>query len=163
MGVSLKKAVKREKETDNVKEFRIWYYVELSTLLFIEKSYFIFFDWSSFAETGFKNRSWSEIGKKSIIREGYSYKKLHLLALLGKNEVEFYQFTLRRLTAPLIFDFLQKSLENLIKKYQQLNLRLIVILDNSPLNHSRAIKNFCWLLRDCSSLHYTLLLFSKSN
>ena len=85
--MSLKKAFVWENEMANVKEARVLFYVEFSRLMSYSDNVVMYFDWASFGELGFKKRSWSAIGTRSIIDEQYAYRRLHLLMLLGTNKV----------------------------------------------------------------------------
>ena len=89
----------------------------------------------------FKKKSWSSLGKKSIVKDYYPYARLHLLALLGLNGIIEIQYVTGALNSPIIFDFLFQTLE---KDAHHIGKDLVGVLDNSPLNHSNAVRNLAW-------------------
>ena len=95
-----------------------------------------------FLGTKFKKKSWSAIGSKNISNEQYTFAKIHLLAILGRIKIKSFQLIKGTLSSVIIFNFLSFSLGQLSQRFQMKNKPIFVILDNSPMCHSRALKKF---------------------
>ena len=92
----------------------------------------------------FSKKAWSQKSVKAVKKIRFVYSCLHLLTILGEDSIESYQFLKGQLSSPIIFHFLKTSLTLLIEKYRTVGKKLVLILDNSPMNHSRALKNFAF-------------------
>ena len=146
-GWKFRPVVFHSNETDTLKNARIWFFERFLPMLNDPREVVVYFDWSSFSEKNFQKKSWAKSGERAISTEIYVYAKIHLLAVLGHNEVESIQFVRGNLTSSLIFDFVSQSIESLLEKNHKRGVRLTIVLDNSPMNHSWAIKNFCLIKR----------------
>ena len=143
-GMSCKKVVFRNNETDCVKRSRIWFFVKYAELLYQKTTTIFYFDWSSFGESNFKKNAWSTKGVKAVSAEKYAYRQLHLLTLLGKMGIQNFQFIKGGLSAKLIFWFLHKSIQQFIEDKRNKTKKMVVVMDNSPLNNSKALKHYAY-------------------
>ena len=81
--------------------------------------------------------------ERDVVSKSYVHVKIHLLAMFSREKVESEQFILGNLNSSLIFNFIMQTVENWLRKNPKRRVRLTIVLDNSPMNHSWAIKNFC--------------------
>ena len=142
-GWKFRPAVFHSNETDNLKSARIWFFERFLSILNDTREVVAYFDWSSFSEHNFQRKSWVQSGRRAVSNEVYVYAKVHLLAVISHQSVESVQFVRGNLSNQLIFDFLFQSIKKLLQNSPKRTSRFTIVLDNSPMNHSRAIKNFC--------------------
>ena len=142
-GLRNKKAIYRTAEKPNLKEMRIEFFSQYIYFLQSRHHEVTYFIWTSFAESNFKSRSWSLQGQKSIVQAKYHYCAFHLMALISRQRVECYQFIRGRLAGDVVFNFLSGAISNLRNLAQYRGKKLVVVLDNAPMNYSNAITGFC--------------------
>ena len=146
-GYKYRQIIRRSYECLNVKEYRIWYYYYWLDVLENKDYFCLYFDWSSFSESNFQRKIWSQKVSKAIITEQYHYQSLHLLTLMSNFKMEALQFVQGSLSSFIIFRFLKTVLLELEHQMVSQNKTLVVILDNSPMNHSVSLKNFSYSRR----------------
>ena len=142
-----KKNVCRINQTNNAIAARCHFLREYVRFLRDTDTEVFYFDWTSFSSQNFQAKSWSESGMKSIVTDSYPYAKLHLLALLGPDRLVALQYVAGTLNSPVVFDFLFQVLCKVTRKAHQIGKAVVIVLDNSPLNHSKALKNLARYLR----------------
>ena len=142
-GFKYKPVVFHCNETENLKDYRIWFYKRYLELLSDPNEVIFYFDWSSFSDKNFQRRAWAGSSKRAVSKEVYTYAKIHLLAITSHERVECVEFVRGNLASLVIFEFLKRSIENLLTLQRVRGKVCTLILDNSPLNHSKAIKKFC--------------------
>jgi transposase len=142
-GWKFRPVVFHSNETNNLKSARIWFFDQFLSILNDTREVVAYFDWSSFSEHNFQKKNWVQSGRRAVSNEVYVYAKVHLLAMISHQSVESVQFVRGNLSSQLIFDFLSQSIKKLLQNSPKRISRLTIVLDNSPMNHSKAIKNFC--------------------
>ena len=138
-GFRFKKNVPRLSQTDKSKNARSLFMKEYLHKLQDSNTEVHYFDWSSFSAQNFQQKSWSMSGEKSIVNDSYSYSSLHFLALMGPEKVEAVQFVRGPLCSPTIFNFMREVIELVCERAHSREKNVVVVLDNSPLNHSLAM------------------------
>lgn len=141
-GLRYRTAVKHPFETAAVKESRIWFFVYFTKFLSDPNTECFYFDWTSFAEGNFKKRCWALKGVRSVANKLYTYAGLHLLTIMSQQGIEAFQFVRGNLNSNLEFNFFSGAMINIRRKVALRIKRIVVVLDNSPLNNSNALINF---------------------
>lgn len=137
-----KAVVERKNENASIKKARVHFYQRYSIFLNDSNTECLYFDWTSFCEGNFKNKIWSQRREKSIVKSVYVYSNLHLFVLLGPDCIQSFQFIRGRLSSQLIFSFLSQTIDGLLNFSNARNKNLVIILDNSALNHSLPLFSF---------------------
>lgn len=144
-GLRLKKVVERCPSNSELLESRITFFQNWTRCGNDRRFFFVFFDWTSFCEGNFKQMAWSLRGKKSIVGRRYVYTGLHLLAVMSEIRIEGYQLAQGNLSTDLVFNFLTGCIAHILERLSTDGRRLVVVLDNSPLNFGEALRHFCLL------------------
>ena len=146
----------REFESNKLKHQRVHFFRYFADCFEVNPESICFFDWTSFASTNFKRRSWTIVGKKGVKSAEYKYSRLHMFALLGPTGLIAFQFVQGSMSREVVFSFLSKAIKEFIKRLMQAGQQLTVILDNSNMNCSIAVKEF-------ASANQCKLLFTPPN
>ena len=77
-----------------------------------------------------------------IVKSKYIYSNLHLLVLLGPDRIKSFQFVRGRLSGKIIFSFLKKTIDGLLRYRAVQDKEFVIILDNLPLNQSSSLFYF---------------------
>lgn len=144
MGFKRHVLVDRSAETEKLLEYRLRFYQVLFHYFDDCQNEFCFFDWSSFSKSNFQQKAWSMRGEKAIKFENYCYCSLHFFGLLTQEKLRCCQFVKGSLSSVIVFNFLEKTLSKLNEEVIKRNRKLVLILDNSPMNHSIPFKNFAF-------------------
>jgi hypothetical protein len=142
-GLRVKKAVERRTASPELLQSRITFFQNWAQCGSDRRFFMVFFDWTSFCPGNFKQMGWALRGKKSLIPGRYVYSALHLLAVMSEERIEGFQLAQGNLSSDLVFNFLTGCLVPILERLEQEGRRLVVVLDNSPLNFGEALRHFC--------------------
>lgn len=143
IGLTNKKSIYRSTDTPILKESRISFFANYVKYLNNRRYDIVYFDWTSYSESNFKQNSWSLQGRKSIIHERYGYSALHFLAMISLEKVEAFQFIRGTLTSSIVFNFLSGALSRPEFIDSHRGRQLVIVLDNAPSNCSNALIALC--------------------
>jgi hypothetical protein len=142
LGFRFKEPKAKAVESEQLKDARVLFYNRLLDALQDDSVHVCNFDWTSFSPSNFKRRHWARTGEQNKVEGRYQYQKLHLLALLDSQGGVVGQFVKGSLGHGVVFCFLRDAVLRASRRLAQPHHRLVVILDNSPLNHVLPIKYF---------------------
>ena len=140
MSFSFKKSVVRINESQASKEIRC-HFLRLNLFyLYHPETYLVFFYWSNFFSRIFVKRG-SRGSEKALATEVFLYSELHIFRVMSSHQLETSQFVKDTLRSPIFFSCLNNIMKNACQRNQEFGEDTWLIIDNSPLNHSREIKN----------------------
>ena len=129
-------------ESERLKDARVLYFDQYLRDLQDDSTDVCHFDWTSFSPGNFKRRQWGRVGVPNVVEERYQYTKLHFLALLDSKGGVVGQFVQGSLNQAVVFCFVRDAVLKLRSQASPGNNRLLIVLDNSPFNHSLPLKLF---------------------
>ena len=145
LGYRYKKTVVRSQENSKIKKARVRFLEEFAQRLSDCNSEVLYFDWSSYSDKNFQLKKWSLVGKKAVVDSSYLYARLHLFAILGRSGVIGFQIVRGNLSSEIVFRFVKRTLDFVFRRKSDFRERIVLVLDNSPLNHSMSLENFAVL------------------
>ena len=141
-GLKFKTIKNHTNQTKQLKLARIHFFCQYVKIMGDNITECLYFDWTSFAESNFKQKAWAHGSNSAVVNTLYSYSKLHLLVILGPTKVITFQFVKGTLKSEIIFDILLSTFNNILNYIEGEVPPRVLVLDNSPLNHSTTIYNF---------------------